>query len=254
MALPKKYKPNINTIQSLQGKERRKELFDMIDDNGTNFPKGVLHEDLDLGFKKFVENDLELEVDGEKVPVIIMGIQGWNEYRRTWKLSDSYGNIKIPFINIVRKPETKLSEDRMLIYNTPDNNITGRKKYPYKQIPKWDGNKKTIESYMIPEPIPIKIDYDVYFFSYRQKELNKLNKQIIKMFDAPPVYINVNGHYIPLTLEDVSDESKLQDIEDKRFYRQRYSISLEGIILDPDEFEIVELSELKISFVPNLKK
>lgn len=246
MATPNRYKKKVNLDVGFEGNERRREILKQITDTSTELPKGVLHDDLDLGFKNFVKEKLQVTFDEKEgpVPVIMMGIHGWNEFKETWKLADDYGNIKIPYINIVRKPETVLSEDRMLMFHTPGKYNNGREKYIYNLVETWDGNKRTYTAYKIPEPIPVDIEYNVRLFSYRQRELNKFNNLVINLFAAPPVYIVVNGHFIPLRLVNIGDESQIVDIDSKRFYVQNYMFVLEGIILDPDEFEVVEMSKL----------
>jgi hypothetical protein len=37
-------------------------------------------------------------------------------------------------------------------------------------------------------------------------------------------------------MEDTSDESKITDLNNKRFYIQLYSFVLQGFILDPEDF------------------
>jgi hypothetical protein len=75
--------------------------------------------------------------------------------------------------------------------------------------------------------------------AYRQADLNKFNSIILKTFQSRQAYTVVNGHYIPMILEDTSDESQITDLNNKRFYIQLYSINLQGFILDPDDFEVV---------------
>lgn len=241
MALPNSFKKKINISRNRENVEypfrmesgASENMKDMITEKDTYLPKGVLHIDLDAGFKEFITKELELTLNGEKVPVFMMGIQKWNEFSKTWKFSDEYKNIKIPFINIVRKPDTKPGTNPSLIYNIPQ----GRN-FTYSEIPTWDGNRKGVDIYKIPQPIPVDIFYDVRIFAYRQQDLNKFNINVLKKFQSRQAYTIVNGHYIPIILEDTSDESQISDLENKRFYVQLYSFMLQGFILDPDDFEI----------------
>jgi hypothetical protein len=241
MALPGSYKKKINISRERLNVEypfnmqsgAAENMKDMIVDKDNYLPKGVLHIDLDAGFKEFVTENMGLTLNGEKVPVFMMGIQKWNEFSKTWKFSDQYKNVKIPFINIVRQPDTKPGTNPALIYNIPQG-----KSFVYAEVPTWDGNRKGVDIYKIPQPIPIDITYNVRIFAYRQQDLNKFNTIVLKHFQSRQAYTVVNGHYIPIILEDTSDESQITDLDNKRFYVQLYSFMLQGFILDPEDFEV----------------
>jgi hypothetical protein len=241
MALPGSYKKKINLEKDRQNREypfimesgAAENMKDRIIDKDTYLPKGVVHIDLDSGFKDFVSENLSLTLNGEKVPVVMMGIQKWTEFSKTWQFSDKYKNIKIPFINIVRQPDTKPGTNPSLIYNIPQG-----KTFTYAEVPTWDGNRKGVDIYKIPQPIPIDITYNVRIFAYRQQDLNKFNSLFLKNFQSRQAYTNVNGHYIPIILEDTSDESQITDLDNKRYYVQLYTCMLQGFILDPEDFEV----------------
>jgi hypothetical protein len=241
MALPSSFKKKINITKNRLNAEypfnmessAAENMKDMIIDKDVYLPKGVLHIDLDRGFKDFVINDLSLTLNGSLVPVFMMGIQKWTEFSKTWKFSDEYKNVKIPFVNIVRDPDTKPGSNPALIYNIPQ----GRT-FTYAEVPTWDGNRKGVDIYKIPQPIPVDINYNVRIFTYRQKDLNLFNAKVLKKFQSRQAYTVVNGHYIPIILEDTSDDSEVTNLDGKRFYVQQYSFMLQGFILDPDDFEV----------------
>jgi hypothetical protein len=241
MALPGSFKKKINIARERQNIEypfsmqsgAAENMKDMIIDKDAYLPKGVLHIDLDSGFKDFITNNLSFSIDGELVPVFMMGIQKWAEFSMTWKFSDEFKNIKIPFVNIVRKPDAKFGSNPSLIYNIPQ----GRT-HTYAKVPTWDGNRKGMDIYKIPQPIPVDINYEVRFFAYGQQDLNKFNSVVLKNFQSRQAYSIINGHYIPIILEDISDESEINDLSTKRFYVQLYTFMLQGFILDPEDFEV----------------
>lgn len=245
MATPQTYKKKLNILGAPQGVERREQLKEMITDKDTFLPKGVLYEDLDMGFKRFVETDLEISLeqsqpDGTslkmKTPVIMMGIQAWNEYSKTWEFTDKYKNIQIPFITIIRNPDAQKGTHPSLIHNIPQ----GRK-YVYAEVPTWDGNRKGVDLYKISQPVPVDIEYSVRIFTYRQRELNEFSQIVLKKFQSLQAYSEVNGHYIPITLKDISDESEIKDLKGKRFYIQLYKFLMQGFIIDPKDFEITPM-------------
>lgn len=241
MALPSSYKKKLNYTTPLQNVEypyemdsaAAEKMKEMIINKDDYLPKGVLHVDLDTGFKEFVKETMALTLDGQRVPVFMMGIQKWNEFFQTWQYADEYKNVKIPFINIVRDPDTKPGSNPALIYNIPQGKV-----FTYAQVPTWDGRRKGIDLYKIPQPIPVDIKYDVRIFAFRQQDLNRFNAIVLKHFQSRQAYTKVNGHYIPIILEDTSNESQLTDLDNKRYYVQMYSFMLQGFILDPADFVV----------------
>jgi hypothetical protein len=117
--------------------------------------------------------------------------------------SDEYKNLKIPFVNIVRNPDTKYGTNPSLIYNIP----TGRH-YTYAEVPTWDGNRKGVDIYQIPQPIPVDIMYSVRIFAYRQQELNKFNS---KYFPVP--------EYKYSLVQNQIDEKSFGDEKENEFYK-----------------------------------
>lgn len=238
------YKKNLNINQlgnsieyphsSVSVSAAAEAMKDLIIDRDAYLPKGVLHFDLDKGFKEFVKTNLETVIDGEKVPVIMLTIQKWSEFTETWQFVDEYKNIKMPFITIVRNPNTKPGTNANLLYNIP-----GDRTYIYAEVPTWDGVRKGVDLYKIPHPTPIDINYDVSIFTTKQSDLNSFNKVTLKEFRSLQAYTLVNGNYIPIILEGENDESQISDIEQRRFYVQTFNFVLQGFILDPEDFQVV---------------
>ena len=141
-------------------------------------------------FRSFVKADdgLFLEIDGKKVPVIFLTIQRWTEFTQTWQFSDEYKNVELPFITIVRKPDIQQGQNQAGYYNIP-----GRRTYAYMKVPTWDGARRGIDLYKIPQPTPVDITYEVRFFTNRMKDLNKFNRIIQKAFQSRQCYIFPNG-------------------------------------------------------------
>ena len=103
MALPKKIKKTLNIApgpiqqdypdgyNGITTPNRRKELADLINDDGTYLPKSVLHADLDRGMLDFVETGtIKTTVNGKKINVIdrILTLQRWAEFSQTWKFAN----------------------------------------------------------------------------------------------------------------------------------------------------------------------
>ena len=234
MALPKKIKKDINLLTSKPvinpyfgaGPEYHKL-------NPGNLPNGVDFTDLDSGFVDWVKKDLSVVIEGDLVPVSFLTAQRWSEFTRTWQNSDKYKNIKIPFISVVRKPDVQPGT------NPQDFNIPLKDyRIPVSIVPKWDGNKKGADVYSIPQPVGVDLTYTVRFFTYRMNELNVLNQKVLSTFASAQSYVNIKGHYFPIMLESLGDESTVDDLDGKRYYIQTYELKMMAYTLDEEKFEI----------------
>jgi|694.fasta_scaffold30031_3 hypothetical protein len=233
MGLPKKIKKDLDLQPGLQQTNPRQYLENFIDQKNTPLPRGIDFTDLDGGFVDWVNTELELVIDGEKIPVTFLTAQRWTEFTKTWQSSDKYKNIKIPFISVVRKPEGQPGT------NPSDFKIPVRKTFPYMVVPTWDGNRKGADVYMAPQPVGVDLTYTIRFFTYRMAELNVLNQKVLKTFSSSQSYVNIKGNYFPIILESVGDESTIDNIDEKRYYVQTYELKMMAYTLDKDEFKIV---------------
>jgi hypothetical protein len=235
MALPRKIViPSINLTPEKILYQRREQLVDFIKEDGTYLPKSLLHADLDRGFLDFVKEDLETIVEGQIIPPvdIIITTQNWSQFTQTWDFQDINGNPQLPFITTVRNPDVKYGSNPAIIYNIPN-----RKEYFYAAVPTWNGNIKGMDIYKIPQPVPVDITYNVKILSNRMRELNEFNKNVIQTFASRQAYRKINGHYIPIIMNSISDESVV-DVQRRRFYIQNYEFTMLAFLLDEDEFEV----------------
>ena len=98
-------------------------------------------------------------------------------------------------------------------------------------------NKKGYDIYTIPQPVPVDVTYDVKIVCNRMRELNQFNKVILQKFTSRQAYTFVKGHYIPIVMDSIGDESVI-DTEERRYYQQNYQFQLQGFLIDEDEFEV----------------
>jgi len=234
MAIPKKIKKKIDLSPQKILMERREELLEYIQEDGTFLPKSVLHADLDRGMLDFVKNDLQISLEGEKVnPIdIIITTQNWSQFTESWNFQDLDNNIRPPFIATVRQPDVKYGSNPSLQYTIPN-----RKQFYYAKVPTWDGQRKGMDIYKIPQPVPVDITFNVKFFCTKMRHLNEFNKIVMQTFTSRQTYTNVKGHFVPIILNNVSDESVL-DIEKRKYYIQNYEFLMMGFLIDENEFEI----------------
>ena len=235
MALTKKIKKDISLEPQLFGPARRQELLDKIQEHGTYLPKSILHEDLDRGFLDFVKEELGIVSEGKKVPAIdiLITTQNWAQFTKTWNFNDLDKNIVPPFITTVRTPEVKYGSTPSLQYTIPN-----RRQFFYAMVPTWGSDgRKGMDVYTIPQPVPVDIKYSVKIICNRMRELNAFNKKVIEKFSSRQAYTQIKGHYIPIIMDDVSDES-VMELEKRKFYMQSYSFTLMGFLIDENEFEV----------------
>jgi hypothetical protein len=234
MPLPKKIKKNIPLTESKILLERRQELVDKINKDGTYLPKSLLHADLDGGFLDFVKNELRLVVEGKVVPTVdvLITTQNWAQFTQTWDFQTIDKNVDLPFISVVRTPEVKYGTNPSVLYTIPN-----RRQYFYVQVPTWDGQRSGIDVYKIPQPVPVDITFQVKIVCNRMRELNAFNKIVIEKFSSLQAYQIIKGHYIPIKMTNITDES-VMDVEKRKYYIQSYEFLMMGFLIDENEFEV----------------
>jgi len=234
MGLPNKIKKTIPLTFPKTLFPRREELLEKINKDGTYLPKSLLHADLDRGFLDFVKDELKVVVEGKTIPTvdIIVTTQNWANFTETWNFQNIDKNAEPPFITTIRNPEVKFGTNPSLLYNIPN-----RRQYFYAQVPTWDGQRNGMDVYTIPQPVPVDITYSVKIICNRMRELNKLNQTILEKFASRQAYAVIKGHYIPIVMGNITDES-VMDVEKRKYYIQSYEFTMLGFLIDEDEFEV----------------
>lgn len=240
MAIPKKknnidvYENKLTTLgQDVQNNRQR--LLDNITKSDSYLPDSILHEDLDTGMLDYVKNNFIVVSDGERIPVInkILTVQRWAEFSTNWSFSDNDGNVKLPFIVVIRKPDVQPGTNPSVQRTIPD-----RKVFHYQTVPTWDGNKKGADVYKIPQPVAVDISYEVTLVCNKFNDTNLLNKIILQKFSSRQSYTLIKGHYIPIILQSNDDTTPMDTIDGRRFYIQNYKFIMLGLLVDREEFEV----------------
>jgi hypothetical protein len=182
----------------------------------------------------FVKTELEVVTAGKIVPMldIIITTQNWSQYLETSKFVDLDFNPSPPFITVVRQPEVKYGTNPSLQYTIPN-----RKQFYYASVPTWNGNEQGMDIYTIPQPVPVDIKYSVKIICNRMRELNQLNKVVMQTFSSRQAYTFIKGQYVPIILDNVSDESQMT-MDARKYYVQNYDFTMLGYLIDEDEFEV----------------
>jgi hypothetical protein len=247
--MPQGYKKHVKFINQNIGPEKRQDFLDDIDYKGAYLPKSIYYEDIDKTFIDFVDEILEIDIDGKKVPVIFLTIQRWAEFSKLWDTSDKFKNVKIPFITVVRQPDVQVGTNQNGLWNIP-----GHKLYTYMKVPTLESGRNGADLYKIPQPTSVDIKYEVRFFCNRMKDLNMFNRKTQFTFQSRQYYINVNGHPMPIHLEGIGDESQVSDFDRRRFYVQHFEMKILGYILDEDDYEFVPTINRAIIFTELIDK
>jgi|TARA_R110000851_G_scaffold57296_1_gene133510 hypothetical protein len=247
--MPQGYKKDVKFINQNVGPEKRQDILDNIDYKGGYLPKSIYYEDIDKTFLDFIENVLEIDINGVTVPVYFFTIQRFAEFSKLWDTSDKFKNVKIPFITVVRQPDIQVGTNQAGIWNVP-----GHKLYTYMKVPNFVGGRDGVDLYKIPQPTSVDITYDVRFFCNRMRDLNMFNRKIQFTFQSRQYYINVGGHPMPIHLEKIGDESQIDDFDRRRFYVQHFEMKVLGYILDEDDFEFVPTVNRMIVFTELMDK
>jgi hypothetical protein len=141
-------------------------------------------------------------------------------------------NPSPPFITVVRTPEVKYGTNPSLQYTIPN-----RKQFYYASVPTWNGNEQGMDIYTIPQPVPVDINYSVKIICNRMRELNELNKVVMQKFSSRQAYTFIKGQYVPIVLNNISDESQMT-MDARKYYIQNYDFTMLGYLIDEDEFEV----------------
>jgi len=215
--------------------KRREELLDMITKSDSFLPDSILHDDLDKGMLDYVKDTFKVVSDGTQIPIIekILTIQRWGEFTSNWEFSDGDGNVKLPFIAIIRKPDVQFGTNPSIQRTIPD-----RHQFHYATVPTWDGNAMGADVYKIPQPIPCDITYEITIVCNKFRDLNKFNKIVLQHFSSKQSYTQVKGHYVPIVLDTIEDNTPMETIDGRRFYMQTYKFTMLGFLIDSDEFEV----------------
>ena len=234
MGVPKR-KNNISVYRTRELTERRQELLDSITEADTFLPDSILHDDLDMGMLEFVKENLRVISDGNQIPIIpkILTIQRWGEIKNEWSFSDVDGNIKIPFIAIIRKPDVQPGTNPSIQRTIPD-----RRDFYYSTVKTWNGTQVGADVYKIPQPVAVDISFEVTIVCQKFRDLNRFNKMVLQKFSSRQSYTMVKGHYIPIVLDRIVDSSPIDSLDGRKFYIQNYELTMLGFLLDSDEFDV----------------
>lgn len=246
MALPKKTKLDININPPRVGFDYLEYGMDRIEqliinsDKKTKFlPRTIKIEDIDLEVNEYIENnELQLILDGEKVPVIYLDNERWGEFSKTWKLMDGDKNVPTPYITI-RRSEKAQGTRLGIRYRIAQNRA-----FRYLDVPIQDEGQIINLRFKIPEPTNIDLTYQIRLLTKYRQDINEFDENVLRNFGSFQGYIFVKGNPMPIYLQSIEESNTIDNIDGDRFFMGMYTLLVKGFIQDEKEFEITKTSRL----------
>lgn len=231
--------------------ERRRENVKRILEKPVHFSKGVMLKDIDAAFSEWVDKELYIAFDGEKLPTFkLFSNQRISEYSQNWSHVDINGNLLLNFKTISRDNNPKKGTNQGAAFNIP-----GERDYVVGYLPVMQENgQEAYDMYTMKQPYTLDLSYTVTLITNKYELLNNMNQLVQRKFSALQAYLFPNGHAMPMKLTDVSDESEY-NIDDRKYYSQAYKIDLLAYIVDPSGFKVTHLpSRIQMRILPIDKK
>lgn len=240
--MSRNYKNIIKLKRNVVGNERRENLAKEVLKDATPLPQPLEYEDIDKEFERWVSEDLDISFEEQKLPTYLMlSNQRFSEYLQSWQNVDDKKNLILNFKTITRENNPKSGT-----INGDTKNIPGDIDFLMKRVFSVDrhGNRYFID-YRVKQPISVDFIYTVSIFTNKYQLLNKFNMIMNEKFKAIDCYIRPNGHFIPMKLDDISDESEY-NIDDRRYYSQSYLITVMAYIMPKDSFRVIEQPMMRL--------
>lgn len=233
------YKNYLDIHSHYEGNDRRYELMSEILKNGTFLPKTVEYKDIDEDFKRWVKEELVITSDdGKEFPTMLLfSNQRFSEYTQSWQFTDKDNNLLLNFKTITRENNPQYGKIQNGLWNIPGEDRFYTMK---KQVVLDDNGSESFLVLKMHQPTAIDLSYKLSIFTNKYDMINKFNIMLNKKFRARQCYIRPNGHFMPMTLESISDESSYK-IDDRQFYGQSFNVKVNAYIITEDDYRVEEM-------------
>jgi hypothetical protein len=248
---PKRNLTKVNKTKKDFGKKVRLNNQNAILKKAPLLPLPLEYEDIDKAIFDFVDKMIDIEIDGKLIPTYtLFGNQRFAEYTQTWQHTDENGNLYLNFKTINREKNPSSGKSQGGLWNIP-----GNRKYKLLQREVLEKNgTESIEIYTMKQPYAVDLTYNINFITVTFENLNKFNQKINKLFAARQFYIAPNGHYIPLVIDTINDETSYS-ISERKFYIQSVTVNLLAYIIEKDDLEVKKYpKKTNISFGNVIKR
>lgn len=198
-------------------------------DQKTYFPRSISFEDIDIAVYDWFTN-ANLDINGTEVPVHFLTPEKWAEFKKNWIHTTDDRNTSYPYITIRRAQNPRLIQSPVM------GRIPGQTFTTYK-VPHYTNSGPTYKYYKVPQPIKVELDYEVRALTHYISDINIINERLLRHFASLQAYLDIDKHYMPMSIESINDESDFDNLEDERVIHTLYSITVYGYIIDEEEFE-----------------
>lgn len=230
---PKRNFTPIKFKDKAYGTERRRNFAKEILHKETELPKPLNYEDIDAAFEAFT-NEMVAKFNDEVFPVFTLySNQRFSEYSQTWEHDDEDGNPIQNFITVNRDSNPKPGSNQGELWNIPGDRY-------YTMLIKDvldDNGTESYEIYSMKQPYAVDLTYRINFMTVTYEKINKFNNRINELFKARQCYIRPNGHFIPMVVEEVNDETTYS-IDDRKFFLQSIGIKVSAYIINKSDFKV----------------
>lgn len=227
----RKYK---NVLKLREVQETPKVRYDLMIEpleGRTPLPLPLEYKDIDIAFKDWVDTTLGISYENKKLETIALFTnQRFSEYMQSWKYADENRNMLLNFKVITRENNPKKGT-----IQGNNANIPGDRFYFIQRNVMEDKNgRHYFLDYKMKQPFPVDLMYKVSIVTNKYELLNEFNTKVNDCFKAIQCYIKPNGHYLPMKLENISDESNY-NINDRMFFSQSFDIRVMAYIIKPED-------------------
>lgn len=233
------YKNYIDLHEHSTGDTRRVEMLSDVLKSGTFLPNTVEYRDIDEEFIRWVSDELVITSDdGVEFPTMnLFSNQRFSEYTQSWKFTDSNKNLLLNFKTVTRDNNPQYGKIHGGYWNIPGNDRFYLMK---RQLVLDDNGTESLLDLKMKQPTAVDLDYKLSVFTTQYHSINDFNTMVNKKFASRQCYIKPNGHFMPMTLESISDESSYS-IDDRQFYGQTFTINVMGYLITKDDYRVEEL-------------
>lgn len=251
MERPKKNIVPVKFKDSSKGYPRRAGYSKEILYKEPDFPRPLEYADIDAAVNEFVNTEIELtDPDGRRIPTYTLySPQRFSEYSQTWEHTDEDGNLLMNFKTVTRTGDGKAGSQQGGKWNIP----IGRYYTLFRKTVLDDDGSEHIEVYSMRQPVAVDLSYRINFVTNSFEMINEFNMRIHQLFQSRQCYIRPNGRYIPLTLEEVNDETEYT-IENRKFFVQSIVVKAMAYITRQDDYKVSKFAKEPRLYNEDLRK
>lgn len=216
-----------------------------------DFPRPLEYADIDAAVNDFVDGEIELtDTEGRRIPTYTLySPQRFSEYSQTWEHTDEDGNLLMNFKTVTRTGDGKAGSQQGGKWNIP----IGRYYTLFRKTVLDDDGSEHIEVYSMRQPVAVDLSYRINFVTNSFEMINEFNMRIHQLFQSRQCYIRPNGRYIPLTLEEVNDETEYT-IENRKFFVQSIVVKAMAYITRQDDYKVSKFAKEPRLYNEDLRK